>query len=184
MSRLREAMDAVRANPKNAGAWVTLGEQLVAEGQLEKGTQSFQRALQLDPTNASAQRGLAQILLAGGFPPPGGGGATMVPPSAPTPRPTAQSIPALPPKSAPREAPSSRVNPEPISAPRPAITREDTGSRRSMSRANGGVAMEMRNPPLQAIKPSRERMMMGIIFLIAVPLLCICALIFAVAQMI
>jgi hypothetical protein len=184
MSRLREAMDAVRANPKNAGAWVTLGEQLGAAGQIEKATQSFQRALQLDPTNSAAQRGLAQILLADTG---GNSGASTPPPSAPMPRATAQNLPALPPApTARRESPSprpTRIEPEPISAPRSAITREEASApRRTTSRPNAGAAMEMRTPPPQAIKPTQGRMMAGILFLVLVPLLCLCALVFALAQ--
>lgn len=176
MSRLREAMDAVRANPKNAAAWVALGDQLGADGQIEKATQSYQRALQLDPTNATAQRGLAQILLAGNN---AIGAERNAPPVAPTPRPTAQSMAALP----PAPTPTRPARPDPtISAPRPAISREEAAPRRPNPRSQGGSALEMRTPPPQAIKPSQGRMMAGILVLLLIPLLCLCALVFTLAQ--
>lgn len=193
MSRLREAMDAVRANPKNAGAWVILGELLGADGQTEKATQSFQRALQLDPTNITAQRGLAQILLAdkGGNAGAGGLGTGRLtpPPTNPsTPRATAQSMPALPPHSAPsRNAsppPSPRPTREAPAPPRSPISREEAAPRRPAPRPNAGAAVEMRTPPPQAIKPSQGRMMAGMAFLVLIPLLCLCALVFALAQLI
>jgi hypothetical protein len=194
MSRLREAMDAVRSNPKNAGAWVILGELLGADGQTEKATQSFQRALQLDPTNITAQRGLAQILLAdkGGNAGAGGLGTGRLtpPPTNPsTPRATAQSMPALPPHSAPSHDASPPRAPRPtreapVTPSRPPISREEAAPRRTAPRPNAGAAVEMRTPPAQAIKPSQGRMMLGIGFLIAIPLLCLCALVFALAQLI
>ena len=187
MSRRRAAMGAVSANPNNAGAWVILGELLGADGQTEKATQSFQRALQLDPTNITAQRGLAQILLAdkGGNAEAGGlgtGRLTPSPANPPTPRATAQNMPALPPNAEPSPtARPARETPAPSRAP---ISREEAAPRRPASRPNAGAAVEMRTPPPQPIKPSQGRMMMGMGFLIAIPLLCLCALVFALAQLI
>lgn len=60
---LREAMAAVRSNPRSALAWSELGDALVGEGQLEKARESYQRALQLDPLCAGAQSGLAATLV-------------------------------------------------------------------------------------------------------------------------
>ena len=187
MSRLREAMDAVRANPKNAGAWVILGELLGADGQTEKATQSFQRALQIDPTNITSQRGLAHISLAdkgGNAEEPGlcSGRLTHSPDNPPTPPHTAPERP-LParPASATATARPARETPAPS---RTAISREEAAPRRPASRPNAGAAVEMRTPPPQPIKPSQGRMMMGMGFLIAIPLLCLCALVFALAQLI
>jgi tetratricopeptide (TPR) repeat protein len=189
MSRLREAMDAVRTNPKNAGMWVTLGEILLAERQLEKATQSFQRALQLEPTNAAAQRGLAQILLADpGGPPPG----RSTPPETRTPsapRPTAQSFQALPPTPAQRQTPPPARESAPRTARPPVetsvpVSREAPAMNRPLPRSQAGSAMEMRTPPPPPIKPTQGRMMAGILTLVLIPVLCLCALIFGLAQLI
>lgn len=190
MSRLREAMNAVRAHPKNAGLWVGLGELLLAEQQMEKATQSFQRALQLDPTNAAAQRGLAQILLAdqGGSP----SGYTTPPESrvssGGSARPTAQSFQALPPAStsgqnppAARDSTPRTVRPPVESSP--PLPREAPALNRPLPRSQAGAAMEMRTPLPQPIKPTQGRMMAGILTLVLIPVLCLCALVFGLAQL-
>jgi hypothetical protein len=173
MSRLREAMDAVRTTPKNASAWVNLGELLAADGQSEKARQSFQRALQLEPTNSTAQQGLAQILLAnrgGTMTPQGNLGTGRLTPPPPS---TASRTPTDP----------HPVMPSRDSAPQPTITRADTVSPRPNNRpVSSGTTLRPPLPP--AVKPSQERFTMGLVVLVAVPLLCLCALIVAVAQLI
>ena len=188
MSGLKEAMNAVREHPKHAGSWVALGEILLAEHQLDKATQSFQRALQLEPTNNAAQRGLAQILLAGN------GGTTSSAPTRPAPTsPSSRSAPPTQASPAPRPVPSqtpprSQTQPRtertvaaPPRTPSPPAMRDS-----QISRPQRGVAapMELRTPPPRPRKPSQTRMMMGFMFLGLVPLLCVCLLVLALAKLI
>lgn len=190
MSGLKEAMNAVRENPKHAGSWVALGEILLAEHQLEKATQSFQRALQLEPTNSAAQRGLAQILLAGS----GGASASARPtPSTGTPRPAATTPPpaaSRPPVSqtplrsdSRTPPPRAQVPPRSVATPPPtpsAPLMRDT----EIPRAQRGVAapMELRTPPPRPKLPSPGRVRLGLFFLALIPLLCICVAAFALAK--
>lgn len=183
MSRLDDAMAAVRINPKDSKAWSDLGELLVEAGQIEKAKQSFQRALQFDPTNQAAQRGLS-------------GAFTAETPVAPPVRPT----PPVPERSAPSPSrpAESRTTPPPTprpttpeireesstaprgidTAPRPALTPQ----RAAASSSAAGERSLFRKPPPPPQKPSQTRIMMGLAVIGVVMALCLVACLALIIQ--
>lgn len=56
-----EAIDAVKADPRNPRTWLQLGHILAREGDKGKARKSFTRALSLDPTLTEAQQALAAL---------------------------------------------------------------------------------------------------------------------------
>lgn len=199
MSQLRDAMAAVKASPKNPAAWIALGDLLASEGQSDKATQSYQRALQLDPTNQAAQRGLAQLIIQNA------GSASPAAPSTPVrPTPPEQNRPATPSRPVPeprRATPPSEVR-RPQSPPatsqrrsaeervsRPTPRREESiaaprtePSATSSSVGKMASTFEMRERPARPQKPSEGRLRAGLLFIVFIPVLCICALALAVSQ--
>lgn len=188
MSRLDDAMVAVRTNPKDSKAWSNLGELLVADGQIEKGKQSFQRALQLDPTNQAAQRGLSGAFAAETpVAPPLAPSRPAAPPPAPertTPtasRP-AESRPAPPPPAPRTPAPQSREERStPVkstdTAPRPALSPQ-----RATPTGAASERAQFRKPPPPPQKPSQTRVMMGLAVMGVIIALCLVACVALIIQ--
>jgi len=57
----KAAMAAVRANPRDADAWTTLGHVMAMEGERDKARECYQRALALVPDHPAAATGLANL---------------------------------------------------------------------------------------------------------------------------
>jgi len=87
---------AVRHNASNAGFWTALARGQARAGDRASAIQSLQRALQIDPQNQAAQRGLRAL---GGTPP----AAPQQPAPAPAPAPAAQPPAAALPETPPRQ---------------------------------------------------------------------------------
>ncbi len=151
---LREAMAAVRTNPKDAMAWSALGDTLAQEKQLEKARESYQRALQLDPLCAAAQAGLAATLMQAAGEPPA------VPPvEVEPPRPTLSFLP-------------SRAEP---------VGSEQAGL--PAARATAQRRARQAVPPWPE-KPGRGRMVVGLFLVLFLPSVCLCAGFLALARLI
>lgn len=202
MSRVQEAMTIVRSHPKDAHAWVTLGEALAAEGQTGRAQESFQRALHFDPTNVAAQQGLAGLL--------GGAAKVVSSPTRPTPEPPP--APVTPPPAAPAalsEPVRPRLSdPEPSSAartveapardrsldtaPRGRATAEPTRRRvtapaddqegASSGQATSGGSL-LRTPPDAPVMPSSARIWAGFVAMGVVAFLCLCVVLMGLASL-
>lgn len=117
-----EAVAAVKARPKDAGAWLQLGQVLAAEGAKEKARECFERALALNPLLNEAQQGLA-ALSQPPPPPPSPNlpswlqGADVI--EIPVPFPSSPPPPAPPliPRSSPSIGREEPIHPAPASAP-------------------------------------------------------------------
>ncbi|MBA3534329.1 MAG: tetratricopeptide repeat protein [Ardenticatenales bacterium] len=51
----------VRANPRNPGVWLTLGDDLLKAGERERARECYTRALRLDPNNRAPYQALAAL---------------------------------------------------------------------------------------------------------------------------
>lgn len=155
---VQTAMAAVRQNPKSSKAWSDLGDALLEAGQRQKAQESYQRALQLDPLNAAAQAGIANALQTG----------TSTASTPPAPAATMlDSMPATPPRQGRAQVVQEDMVEEPT--PGPAAAKEKP-ARPPATR---------REPPPWPKKPTRNRMMAGIIGALLLPLLCVCGLMWA-----
>ena len=192
MSRLRDAMSVVRANPQNSNAWSNLGDQLMVEGQVEKAKESYQRALQLDHQNEAAQQGLVNALAAAR--------EALLPeqeivPAEPSPPITSRSIaeppvPATPPIVDEPSPPSAEAIFAASADMMPDIV-DDLETSNTITFADnlpegsglGKVSPVFRDPEPMPEKPSRGRIWVGVGILAMIPLFCLCSLLFLVAYL-
>lgn len=193
MSRLQDAMSAVRANPNSSNVWSNLGDLLMTEGQVNKAKESYQRALQLDHQNLAAQQGLANALAAAqleAFP------EEEIPPAESSPPIASRSI-AEP--AAPSVAPP--VAPEPFNSPEEMLFAasaemmpdidDDLETSNTITFADnlpegsglGKVSPVFRDPEPMPEKPSRGRVWAGVAILAMIPLFCLCSLFILVAYL-
>lgn len=186
MSRLRDAMSAVRANPNSSNVWSNLGDILMTEGQVNKAKESYQRALQLDHQNLAAQQGLANALAAAqldAFP------EEEIPPAESSPPIASRSIGEPP------------VAPEPFNPPEDVVFAasaemmpdidDDLETSNTITFADnlpdgpglGKVSPVFRDPEPMPEKPSRGRVWVGVAILALIPLFCLCSLLIFVAYL-
>ena len=191
MSRLQDAMSAVRANPNSSNVWSNLGDILITEGQVNKAKESYQRALQLDHQNLAAQQGLANALAAAQqdtFP------EEEIPP-AESPPPITRSL------EEPPSPPIPSVTMKPTSSPQEVVFAassdmmpdidDDLETSKTITFADnlpegpglGKVSPIFRDPEPWPEKPSRGRIWVGVGILGMIPLFCLCSLLIFAAYL-
>ena len=191
MSRLQDAMSAVRANPNSSNVWSNLGDILMTEGQVNKAKESYQRALQLDHQNLAAQQGLANALAAAqleAFP------EEEIPP-AESPPPITRSL------DEPPTPPVPVVTMTPVPSPDEVVFAassdmmpdidDDLETSKTITFADnlpegpglGKVSPVFRDPEPLPEKPSRGRVWVGVGILATIPLFCLCSLLVLVAYL-
>ncbi len=189
MSRLQDAMSAVRANPNSSNVWSDLGDLLMTQGQVNKAIESYQRALQLDHQNPAAQQGLANSLAAAqldAFPE-----EEIQPAESPPPITRLQD----------EDPPVPVVRMTPVSSPQEVVFAasadmmpdidDDLETSKTITFADnlpegpglGKVSPVFRDPEPLPEKPSRGRVWVGVGILGMIPLFCLCSLLIFVAYL-